>query len=246
MNAPDDNDYSVIARAYADKVEGNAWNAYYERPAVLRLVGDVAGQRVLDAGCGSGLHAEALVDRGAAVIGIDASAGLLSLATERLGGRARFEHADISEPLPFKDASFECVLAALVMHYLRDWKPTLAEFHRVLVPDGRLVISTHHPFMDHTLADGEDYFATYQLNEEWELGGRVASMRFWHRPLSEMTGALNDAGFALDRIEEPAPDPAVRDVDPEASQSLTTEPRFIFFLARSESERHDVSRSSIA
>ena len=62
------------------------------------------------------------------------------------------------------------------MHYLRDWEPTLAEFHRVLAANGRLVISTHHPFMDHVLANGNDYFATYELTEEWELGERVASM----------------------------------------------------------------------
>ena len=186
----------------------------------------------MDAGCGSGEHAEALADRGAAVTGIDTSTGLLSIAAKRLGGRASFKRADVGEPLPFEDASFDCVLASLVMHYLRDWEPTLAEFYRVLAANGRLVISTHHPFMDHALADGDDYFATYQFDEEWQLGECIASMRFWHRPLSDMTRALNDAGFALDSIEEPAPDPVVRDRDPEAWQSLTREPRFIFFVGK--------------
>ena len=224
-----DNDYDAIARAYAEKVEDSPWNAYYERPAALRLVGEAAGRRILDAGCGSGAHAAALADRGAVVTGIDASASLLSLASERLQGRASFRRADLNEPLPFGDASFDCILASLVMHYLRDWEPTLREFNRVLVTNGRLVISTHHPFMDHGLADGDDYFATYQLEDSWELGGCAATMRFWHRPLSEMTRAMREAGFAIERIEEPAPDPALRDLDPEAWRSLTTQPRFIFF-----------------
>lgn len=190
------------------------------------------GNRYLDAGCGPGHHAEALADRGAIVTGIDTSEGLLSIATELLCGRASLKRASLSEPLPFEDASFDCILASLVMHYLRDWEPTLVEFHRVLAPNGRLVISTHHPFMDHAIAHGNDYFATYQFDEEWKLGEGIASMSFWHRPLSAMTRALNDSGFALDRIEEPAPDPVVRNLDPEAWQSLTSEPRFIFLVAR--------------
>jgi hypothetical protein len=81
-------------------------------------------------------------------------------------------------------------------------------------------------------ADGDDYFAIYEHSEDWELGGRSARMRFWHRPLSDMTRALNDVGFMLGRIEEPAPDPALCELDPDAWRSLTTEPRFIFFVAK--------------
>jgi len=56
-------------------------------------------------------------------------------------------------------------------------------------------------------------------------------MRFWHRPLSAMTRALREAGFTLDALDEPQPDPAVRELDPDAWRSLTTEPRFIFLTA---------------
>jgi SAM-dependent methyltransferase len=118
------------------------------------------------------------------------------------------------------------------MHYLRDWTPTLHEFRRVLVPAGRLVISTHHPFMDHALAGGTNYFATYDFSEQWSKDGHTMRMRFWHRPLSAMIRALTDAGFAIEAVDEPGPDPAVRELDPVAWRSLTTEPRFIFFAAR--------------
>lgn len=108
---------------------------------------------------------------------------------------------------------------------------TLAEFHRALVPGGRLVFSTHHPAMDHALAGGADYFATYPYTEEWEFGGRTVSMRFWHRPLDAMVAALVASGFVIETVREPMPLPACRQHDPEAFRRLSTEPRFLFFAA---------------
>jgi len=64
------NDYDSIAPAYAAYTDNNVWNADYERPASLALVGTVAGLRVLDAGCGAGAHSAALLERGAIVTGV--------------------------------------------------------------------------------------------------------------------------------------------------------------------------------
>jgi SAM-dependent methyltransferase len=225
------NDYDAFAEAYAADNENNAWNAWYERPAVLAMVGDVAGRRVLDAGCGAGAHAAELVARGAGVTGVDSSAGLLALAARRLGPAVALHEADLADPLPFPAGSFDVVLASLLLHYLRDWGPTLAEFHRVLAPGGRLVASTHHPFMDHPPDSPRSYFATYPIEEEWTRGGRTVAMRFWHRPLSAMTAAITGAGFGLAAVVEPAPDPRVEQLDPRAWRSLTTAPRFVFFSA---------------
>jgi SAM-dependent methyltransferase len=225
-----DNDYDTFAADYDADNENNAWNAFYERPAVLSLAGEVAGLRVLDAGCGSGSHAAALVDRGAILTGIDASRGLLDIAQRRLHGRAQLLLADLNKPLPFKDASFDLVLASLVMHYLADWSLPLREFNRVLCAGGRLVFSTHHPFMDHRLAGRDNYFETYRFSETWQRGGKDMTMSFWHRPLHAMIDAMTAAGFRLQTLSEPQPDPRARRF-PEAYQSLTTEPRFIFFAA---------------
>ncbi len=225
------NDYDSIAPAYAAYTDSNAWNAYYERPASLALVGAVAGLRVLDAGCGAGSHSAALRERGAIVTGLDKSSGLLAVARDRLGAGVPLHQADLAEPLPFSDGAFDVILASLVLHYLPDWQPTLREFHRVLVPGGRLVVSTHHPFMDHPLAGGEDYFATYAFTEKWTLAGTTITMCFWHRPLHAMTDAFSATGFQIDVIGEPQPDPAARELFPEGFASLSTKPRFLFIAA---------------
>jgi SAM-dependent methyltransferase len=226
------NDYDAMAEGYSAHNESNAFNAYYERPAVLRMLGDVRDADVLDVGCGAGAHALELRERGARVTGVDTSRRMLDLASERLGQDVPLICTSIEERLPFVDDSFDAILASLVMHYVEDWARPLSEFRRVLRGSGRLVISTHHPFMDHVLAQGESYLRTYSFTEEWEHSGRRIAMRFWHRPLSAIVAALLDAGFTIAGLEEPMPEAKVRQKDPRAWRMLTTEPRFVFFLAR--------------
>jgi len=223
--------YDTFAEAYNSDNENNAWNAYYERPAILSMIGDVERLRVLDAGCGGGAHAAELVSRGAVMTGIDNSPGLLEVAARRLDGQARLLLADLNEPIPFADASFDVVMSSLVMHYLPDWSIPLAEFRRVLCDRGRLVFSTHHPFMDHELSGNENYFETYSFEERWERGGRAATMRFWHRSLHTIVDELKKAGFSIEAVEEPPPDPRARSLFPEAYHSLSTKPRFLFISA---------------
>ncbi|GAA3823291.1 hypothetical protein GCM10022206_71990 [Streptomyces chiangmaiensis] len=87
----------------------------------------------------------ALRDHGAAVTGIDASAGMLALAGRRLGDDGALHVVYLRDRLPFDDGAFDDVVASLVLHYLEDWGPTLAELRRVLRPGGRLIASVDHP-----------------------------------------------------------------------------------------------------
>jgi SAM-dependent methyltransferase len=228
------NDYDSFAAAYAAANETNLFNAYYERPATLALAGEVTGRRILDAGCGSGPLFAALRDRGASLTGIDSSAGMLQHARQRLGADADLRIADVTEPLPFADDSFDDVIASLVLHYLEDWGPTLAEMHRVLRTGGRLIVSVFHPTNDYLLermaGRRPDYFATYDWTDEWNFGGQTAQVRCWSRPLHAMTDAFTVAGFRIAVIAEPKPLPEARDLFPEDYEILATAPNFLFFV----------------
>lgn len=92
------NDYDSFAEAYSADNETNLVNGHYERPAMLALAGDVRGRRVLDAGCGSGPLAAALLTRGATVTGFDSSAAMVELARQRLGEESRVHVADLGQP----------------------------------------------------------------------------------------------------------------------------------------------------
>ena len=67
--------FDAFAESYAEHARESVYNALYDRPAVLDLLGDVTGLRVLDAGCGPGYYAEELVRRGARVTAFDGSPG---------------------------------------------------------------------------------------------------------------------------------------------------------------------------
>ncbi|OAH13795.1 class I SAM-dependent methyltransferase [Streptomyces jeddahensis] len=225
------NDYDSFAEAYSAENENNLVNAYYERPAMLTLAGDVAGRRILDAGCGSGPLSAALRDRGAIVTGIDASAGMLTLARRRLGDDVALHLVDLSDRLPFDDGAFDDVVASLVLHYLEDWGPTLAELRRVLRPGGRLIASVDHPFVAYTHRDPRpDYFATTAYTFDWMLGGQSTPMRLWRKPLHAMIDAFTTAGFRIAVIGEPQPDPAARELFPDGFHDLSTKPCFLFFV----------------
>jgi SAM-dependent methyltransferase len=205
---PGINDYDGIAEGYAASNETGFVHAHYERPAMLALAGDVAGRRILDAGCGSGPLLAALRDRGAIVTGFDKSAGMLQVARRRLGDGADLQVAELGGPLPYFDGTFDDVTASLVLHYLEDWGPALTELRRVLKPGGRLIVSVNHPFRENQwhreVGLEPDYFATYNYVAEWTVGGQSALLRFWTRPLHAMTGAFTASGFRISVISEPA------------------------------------------
>ena len=220
-------DYDDFAAAYAAENEGGLFNAYYARPEILRLAGDVSGRRVLDAGCGSGPISQALRDRGALVTAFDVSAAMVDLARERLGGDADLHVADLAVPLPFPDDEFDDVVASLVLHYLEDWSGPLAELRRVLRPGGRVLLCVNHPAAYAIVYPDADYFAVTRYSEDYVLDGQTVWLTFWHRPLHAMVDSFSAAGFRITTISEPPPAP---DTPPELLPPDLEHESFMCFL----------------
>jgi ubiquinone/menaquinone biosynthesis C-methylase UbiE len=221
-------DYDEFAEAYSADNEVNLLNGHYERPAMLSLAGDVDGRRILDAGCGSGPLSAALRDRGAIVTGFDLSTAMIDLARRRLGDDADLIVADLAEPLPYADATFDDVVASLVLHYLKDWTEPLAELRRVLEPGGRLMLSVNHPILYTALNPDGYYFDVTEFSYEAEHAGRTVVYTNWHRPLHAMTDAFTAAGFRISVVSEP---PIATDTPSELlPPDLKGRRRFISFI----------------
>jgi len=221
-----DASYDGIAAQFEKHAVDGAYNAHYDRPAMLDLIGDVAGRRILDVGCGPGFYAEELVRRGAEVVAIDTSPKMLTLARRRLKGRAVLQQADLAGRLPFPDQDFDDVVCALVIHHLADREAALREIYRVLRPGGRLLLSTTHPTMD-WLRKGGSYFAVQQEVDIWGgiEGGHPS--HFWREPLTSLCAAATNAGFLIAVLLEPTPAESMRSRWPEDWEQLHREPGFL-------------------
>jgi 2-polyprenyl-3-methyl-5-hydroxy-6-metoxy-1,4-benzoquinol methylase len=115
----------------------------YELRRRFLLDNVAAGERVLDVGCGEGRFAEDLATVGASVVGLDVAEEPL----RRARYRARDEALDLRLVEPDRawslaDASFDVVWAGEVIEHVADTGLLLSEARRVLVPGGRLLLST--------------------------------------------------------------------------------------------------------
>jgi ubiquinone/menaquinone biosynthesis C-methylase UbiE len=102
------------------------------------------GERVLDAGCGTGNYAVALAQAGFEVTGIDYAPGMLAHArakrNEQLGDRLSFRRLDLDRRLELADAGFDHVINISVLQNAADPSFTLRELCRVLRPGGTLLL----------------------------------------------------------------------------------------------------------
>jgi SAM-dependent methyltransferase len=102
---------------------------------------------VLEVGCGNGNIWRENLDRipsGWRITLTDLSAGMVEEARAALGDRARFVSADVQE-LPFKDGSFDAVIANHMLFHVEDRARALYEIARVLRPGGQLRATTIGP-----------------------------------------------------------------------------------------------------
>jgi SAM-dependent methyltransferase len=219
--------YDVFADEFLRHAEDGLYNAYYDRPACLELLGDVTGKRVLDAACGPGLYARELLRRGAHVV--DQSPRMIEICRE-LPGAGDFRVHDLSDPITWlPDASVDLALCALAIEYVDDRVAALRELRRVLKPDGALVLSRQHPTGD-WLRHGGNYYDVRVISETWSRGWKV---RYWLAPLQVTCEEIAAAGFLIERLLEPRPVPEAADIDPQDYERLCREPvGFIAFRLR--------------
>jgi trans-aconitate methyltransferase len=94
------------------------------------------GERVLDLGCGTGHLTAQIADRGAAVIGIDASPSMVALARQNFP-RLKFMLGDARE-MRF-DEPFDAVFSNAALHWMKDAQAVIGSVARALKPGGRFV-----------------------------------------------------------------------------------------------------------
>ena len=210
-----------------------SWNNLYERPAMIARLPMLKAKNVLDIGCASGFYAKYALDNGANVTAVDIS----KVMTERLSTRIKSVKltifcADIAKPMPFLISNvFDCVICSLILHYIKDWEPLLAELHRVMKKGGRLVISTHHPFDIYQYFKLSNYHDFKLVEDTWGSSGpRPFKVHFYVRPLKEVLRPIIQSKFKIISIDEPLPTKECKELAPEVYKRLMERPGFLFIV----------------
>jgi SAM-dependent methyltransferase len=136
--------YDEVAQEYLARLRDELEYKPLDR-ALLGLIVEEAGSdgSVADVGCGPGHVAGWLADRGADVVGIDLSPGMVSLGGKTYP-RVEFRQGDMLA-LPAQDDEFAAVIALYsIIHLTEDeLQPAFDEIARVLEPSGLLLVSFH-------------------------------------------------------------------------------------------------------
>jgi len=193
--------YALWAANYPARAHNPVMQAE-ERVMLAMLPGDLHGQSILDAGCGSGrylLHAQR---RGASrLTGIDASQAML--------GRAATELAHIGDAtglrlvagsvmdLPVADAVSDITICGLVLGHVPGLARALGELARATRPGGYILCSDFHP-IGHALGWLRDF----------RLDGRRYAARHFPHLYSHWHQACVAAGLVIEEVHEPMLDPA--------------------------------------
>jgi SAM-dependent methyltransferase len=222
--------WDANADVWADQVR-RGWDAYREvfnNPAFLRFMGDLSGQRVLDAGCGEGRNTRLLALRGARLTGIDISKNMIRLARQKERAEPlgiRYETGSFADLSRFDRGAFDTVVSFMALMDGAHYDQAAAQIYRVLKPGGRLIFSITHPCFvtkgNGWLEDenGEpakltvaDYFIQKPWLEKWCFSkspapdmGRPFQVPRFPRTLSDYLNPLMENGFRLVRLEEPRP-----------------------------------------
>ncbi len=127
-------------RVIPGEVDPDLWNEHAARYAFAARV--ARGRKVLDAGCGSGYGAAELAREAREVLAIDIAEEAIDYARGHYHqDNLCFARASCLE-IPAPEAAFELVVAFEIIEHLSDWRAFLREVRRVLLPEGRFLVST--------------------------------------------------------------------------------------------------------
>lgn len=182
------------------------------RESQAGLLGDLAGARVLEVGCGAAQCSRWLRERGVQAYALDLSAGMLRAAADldrRTGVVAPVVQAT-AEQIPFRSGSFDVAFTAMgAVQFSADSAAIMREVARVLRPGGRWVMSTTHPlrwaFPDDPgeagLTASIPYFDRSPYVETAPDG--TLSYVEHHRTLGDRIAEITAAGMVLVALIEP-------------------------------------------
>lgn len=183
--------YDQIAEEYVSRIYSELEHKPLDRELLDRFAQEVRGSGIVcDLGCGPGHVARYLQEQGATAIGIDLSPRMVELA-KKLNPGIEFQRGDMAS-IDVRDGIWAGIVAfyALIHFPRQQVIPVLRELHRVLQPNGLLLLAFHK---------GQE---VRHLDEWW---GKQVSLDGVFFEREEMEGYLREAGFGIEESIERSP-----------------------------------------
>jgi 2-polyprenyl-3-methyl-5-hydroxy-6-metoxy-1,4-benzoquinol methylase len=219
--------------------KGNEWHRTLIEPATLRLLNMKKGEHVLDIACGNGQLARKMTQLGGRVVAFDFSASFIKIAKSRKFGKKIdyrvIDAADRRALFSLGNHTFDAAVCTMALMDMSSIKPLLTTLPSLLKKEGRFVFSVMHPCFN---AVGMSHVVEYDETEKGTISkqlsikireysspnarkglgiiGQPLEQYYFHRPLSLLFNTCFNAGFMLDRLEEPT---FAEPLDPEKAWS---------------------------
>jgi 2-polyprenyl-3-methyl-5-hydroxy-6-metoxy-1,4-benzoquinol methylase len=220
--------WNEIAPFWDDQMgEGNQLQRLLIGPATERLLEVQPGQTVLDIACGNGNFTRRLAALGASVVAFDFSETFIQRArarthlhTERIEYRV-LDATNSDQIQALGLGRFDASVCNMAFMDMAAIEPLLGALPALLAPGARFVFSVTHPCFNSVgaskVAEEEDRagelvnrfgvkvtgYITPVAKRGLGIIGQPTPQIYFHRPLSALLNACFDAGFVLDRLEEP-------------------------------------------
>ena len=224
--------YEAIAEKYSNLVDTAPFNAFYERPAIVNLIDNIEGLKVLDLGCGNGYYTELLLNRGAeSIVGIDCSPKMVKIALKRVGDRAKIFVANLEQPLEILQGEcFDLIVSSLVLHYIENWERLFKELNSYLKVGGKFVFSVSHPMTDFKSSQSQNYFEVELIREQWPSYDIM--MPTFRRSFNYIFNTIIQTGFVLEDFLEPLPLAELEKINENIYNQLSKTPTFLCLKVR--------------
>jgi 2-polyprenyl-3-methyl-5-hydroxy-6-metoxy-1,4-benzoquinol methylase len=161
----------------------------YLAPAVLKFLRQRGARRVLDLGCGNGTFTARIVEAGYEVVGIDASASGIQIAT-RLVPAGKFLVGSLEHPLPpALRGQFDAVTSVEVIEHLPMPGVLCARAREALRPGGQFVATTPY----HGYVKNLALAVTGRLDSHWQPWRDGGHIKFFSR--ATVTELIRREGF---------------------------------------------------
>jgi uncharacterized protein (TIGR00369 family) len=193
--------------------EGNPLVALEERE-IDSVLGDVRGLTIADLGCGTGRHIARLAERGARLVGVDFSEGMLAKAREKIASlepRPELVLHDLRARLPLEDDSFDRVISALVLDHVENLAAFFSEMRRIAKPGALVVVTVMHPAMN--LRGVEARF------RDPKTGKKIVPKSAYHQ-IADYVTAATKVGLWIEVVREDVVDEPLAERLPRARKYL--------------------------